>query len=105
MSNGQSNSATATPERSTAVLPEKPKPRQLPMYKVLLHNDDTNSMDDVVATILMLTPLQQTEALDKTIEAHKTGVALLLITHRERAELYMEQFQSRQLTVTIEPAE
>ena len=34
-----------------------------------------------------------------------TGVALLLTTHKERAELYQEQFQSKGLTVTIEPAE
>ena len=31
-------------------------------------------------------------------------VALLLVTHRERAELIQEQFQTRGLTVTIEPA-
>jgi ATP-dependent Clp protease adapter protein ClpS len=39
------------------------------------------------------------------MEAHTTGVALVLTTHRERAELYQEQFKSRRLTVTIEPAE
>ena len=33
------------------------------------------------------------------------GVALLLVTHKERAELYADQFQSKGLTVTIEPAE
>ena len=38
-------------------------------------------------------------------EAHETGIALLLVTHKERAELYQEQFQSKGLTVTIEPAE
>jgi len=38
-------------------------------------------------------------------EADKTGVALLLTTHKERAELYQEQFTSKGLTVTIEPAE
>jgi ATP-dependent Clp protease adaptor protein ClpS len=105
MSTGNTKSATATPNQATAVLPEKPKPRMLPMFKVLLHNDDQSIMEDVVATILMLTPLQQADAVNKTVEAHKTGVALLLITHRERAELYVEQFQSRQLTVTIEPVE
>jgi len=38
-------------------------------------------------------------------EAHKTGVALLLVTHKERAELYAEQFATFKITVTIEPAE
>jgi ATP-dependent Clp protease adapter protein ClpS len=40
-----------------------------------------------------------------TREAHNTGVALLLVTHKERAELYVDQFKSKSLTVTIEPAE
>ncbi len=38
-------------------------------------------------------------------ELHETGVALLLTTHKELAELYKEQFQSKGLVVTIEPAE
>jgi ATP-dependent Clp protease adapter protein ClpS len=42
--------------------------------------------------------------MERTIEAHDAGVALLLVTHRERAELIQEQFQTRGLTVTIEPS-
>jgi ATP-dependent Clp protease adaptor protein ClpS len=84
----------------------KPKPPQmLPPWKVLLHNDDTNSMDFVVVTILELTTLNEQDAVLRTVEAHKEGLALLLTTHKERAELYQEQFQSKGLTVTIEPAE
>ena len=45
------------------------------------------------------------DAVLRTHECHETGVALLLVTHKERAELYREQFQSKNLTVTIEPAE
>ena len=37
------------------------------------------------------------------IPAHKTGVSLILVTHREHAELLQEQFASKRLTVTIEP--
>jgi ATP-dependent Clp protease adapter protein ClpS len=37
------------------------------------------------------------------MEAHTTGVSLVLVTHKERAELYEEQFRSVLLTVTIEP--
>ena len=96
---------------TTAVAPvrERVKPKrdakQLPPYKVLLHNDDVNTFDHVIKTILMLTTMPPQEALVKTIEAHESGVVLLLVTHRERAELYEEQFRSRSLTVTIEPAE
>ena len=83
--------------------PPKRKPRQLPPYKVLLHNDDVNSFDHVIKSIVRLTPVPTEEALLKTIEAHETGVALLLVTHLERAELYAEQFASLKIIVTIEP--
>ena len=42
--------------------------------------------------------------MDRTVEAHEAGVAMLLVTHRERAELIQDQFQTRGVTVTIEPA-
>lgn len=73
------------------------------MFRVLLHNDDKNSMEDVVVTIVELTPLNKTQAVEAMLDAHKTGLALLLVTHRERAELYQDQFRSKRLTVTIEP--
>ena len=77
--------------------------RMLPPFRVLLHNDDVNSMDHVVLTILKLTPLKEADAIEKTIEAHETGVSLLLVTSKERAELYVEQFTTFSLTVTAEP--
>ncbi|MGE0479843.1 MAG: ATP-dependent Clp protease adaptor ClpS [Phycisphaerae bacterium] len=86
---------------------EKPQTEQqtrtLPPYRVLLHNDDVNTFEHVVITILKLTPLKPAEAVERTIEAHEKGLALLLVTHRERAELYVEQFASAKLTVTAEP--
>lgn len=80
----------------------KPKPKQLPPYKVLLHNDSVNDIGHVIMSILRLTTLTREDAITRTLEAHDTGVALLLVTHRERAELYAEQFASLSLTVTIE---
>lgn len=77
--------------------------RQLPPYRVLLHNDDVNSFDHVIRSIQRLTPLKLEEAVERTLEAHERGVSLLLVTHRERAELYVEQFASVGLTVTCEP--
>jgi ATP-dependent Clp protease adapter protein ClpS len=81
-----------------------PKPGTLPPHKVLLHNDDVNEFTYVIAAITRLTPLSREEAIQRTIEAHETGVALLMVTHKERAELVREQFASCSLTVTIEPA-
>lgn len=81
-----------------------PRARRLPPWQVLLHNDDVNEVSYVVGTIVELTPLPRTDATMRMLEAHQTGVALLLETHREHAELLEEQFASKRLTVTIEPA-
>ena len=83
--------------------PAKPRPRKLPLWKVLLHNDDVNAFDKVIRAIRQLTALSKEEAIVRTIEAHRKGVALLLVTHQERAELHVEQFASTGLTVTAEP--
>ncbi|MCK6485609.1 MAG: ATP-dependent Clp protease adaptor ClpS [Phycisphaerae bacterium] len=90
---------------ATAPAPEQVEPRHLPQYRVILHNDDNNTFEHVILTIIQLTTLNETDAVQRTIEAHETGCALLLVTHKERAELYVEQFQSASLTVTIEPVE
>jgi ATP-dependent Clp protease adaptor protein ClpS len=79
------------------------KAKQLPPYKVLLHNDDVNEMGHVVLTIRKLTPLTLPQAVERMLEAHTRGVSLLLVTHKERAELYVEQFASCSITVTMEP--
>ncbi|HXE54578.1 MAG TPA: ATP-dependent Clp protease adaptor ClpS [Tepidisphaeraceae bacterium] len=101
----ESGTATVKPKRSPKKAPQKKPPQPLPPWKVLLHNDDKNDIIFVVRTVMELTPLKEEEAEQRTVEAHKTGVALLLTTHKERAELYQEQFTSKGLTVTIEPAE
>lgn len=104
-STGGATAAPAKPKTKRKPNPQNKPPQPLPPWKVLLHNDDKNAMDYVVLTILDLTPLNEQDAINRMVEAHKTGVALLLVTHKERAELYQEQFQSKGLVVTIEPAE
>src|SRR5512133_2989760 len=85
--------STVEPKRKSRkkTAPKKNPPRMLPPWKVLLHNDDVNAMDYVVNTITSLTPLSKDEAKQRTLEADKTGVSLILTTHKERAELYQEQ--------------
>jgi ATP-dependent Clp protease adaptor protein ClpS len=70
---------------------------------VLLHNSDEPTMEDVIRAIVELTPHNVKRAVQIMMEAHTTGVSLVLVTHKERAELYEEQFRSVLLTVTIEP--
>jgi ATP-dependent Clp protease adaptor protein ClpS len=98
--------STATkPKRSRKTSPKKKPPQPLPPWKVLLHNSDEPTFDDVISAITQLTPLNRQDAELRAVEADEKGVALLLTTHKERAELYQEQFTSKNLVVTIEPAE
>src|SRR5687768_15936695 len=94
--------ATAT---ATRPAPAKPKLDKLPPYRVLLHNDPITEMGFVITTLVELTPLNHDRAVQVMLEAHNTGVGLVLVTHKQRAELYQEQFHSKKLMVTIEPAE
>jgi ATP-dependent Clp protease adapter protein ClpS len=102
---GKSGTATAKPKRAAKSAPKTKPPQMLPPWNVLLHNDDKNDLKHVVATIMELTTLKEQDAKLRTKEAHETGVALLLTTHKERAELYKDQFESKGLVVTIEPAD
>ncbi len=92
-------------DSGVAVAPEKARPatKRLPPYKVLLHNDDVNDMLYVVEKVVHLTPLSVEEAVERMLEAHHVGATLLLTTHKERAELYCEQFATFNLTATTEP--
>ena len=83
---------------------KKTKTRKLPPYRVLLHNDNVNQFDLVLRAVKTLTILSKQESEEKVAEAHFTDVSLLLITHKERAELYEEQFRTYKIKVTIEPA-
>lgn len=96
--------STAVAER-TRPAPSRTPPKPLPLYRVLLHNDDFNTVEFVVETLIELTPHNKQAATVIMLEAHLRGVALVLITHKERAELYRDQFASKRLTVTIEPVE
>jgi ATP-dependent Clp protease adaptor protein ClpS len=102
---GGGGTAVAKPKHKTRKkpAPSQTPPQALPKWKVLLHNDDKNDIVFVVNTLIELTPLNQHDAKNRTLEAHKSGVALILVTHKERAELYKDQFQTKGLTVTIEP--
>jgi ATP-dependent Clp protease adaptor protein ClpS len=92
--------APRTPAKTT---PRQFQRRELPQYRVVLHNDDLNEIPFVVRTVLRITPLNRMRATLVTLHAHYHGEALVLITHRERAELYQTQFRGRGLIVTIEP--
>ena len=94
--------ATATSQRTRSA---RPRPKRLPPWRVLLHNDNVNDMPYVVDAIIALTTLGRHDAVMRMMEAHQRGISLLVTTHREHAELLSEQFRSKRLKVTIEPAD
>ena len=48
-----------------------------PRYKVLLHNDPVNTMEDVVITLQQVVPsLSEQDAIAVMLETHNTGVGL-----------------------------
>jgi ATP-dependent Clp protease adaptor protein ClpS len=76
---------------------------QLPLYRVLLHNDDTNTMDHVVRTLMRVFRFQQSECERIMLKAHRNGMALCAIEILEQAELHRDQLRSSSLIATIEP--
>lgn len=77
----------------------------LPPYRLLLHNDDVNSMEHVVQALLVAVPeLAPEEAVAIMLEAHTQGVAQVIVCPLERAELYRDRLEAQGLTATIERA-
>ncbi len=77
-----------------------------PRYRVLLHNDDFNPMEYVVRVLLeTVNSLTQPQAINIMMEAHQSGVALVIACAQEHAEFYSETLNNHGLTSTIEPDE
>jgi ATP-dependent Clp protease adaptor protein ClpS len=95
------------PAMTTAVqtrpAPPSAAPKRLPQWRVLLHNDRVNYMERVVEVVVKVVRLEARIARERMFEAHRTGVALLMVTHREHAELIVEQLCSCRLVATAEP--
>lgn len=79
-----------------------PKTEQLPPWKIVLHNDEVNPAEYVVSKVQEVTKLDEEKATKRVLEAHRNGVAILLTTHQEKAELFVEMFESFKIIVTME---
>ena len=74
-----------------------------PKYKVLLHNDPINSMEYVTISLREVVPqLSDQDAISIMLEAHNTGVGLVIVCDLEPAEFYSESLKAKGLTSTIE---
>jgi ATP-dependent Clp protease adaptor protein ClpS len=73
-------------------------------YRVLLYNDDVNSCDHVIASLLRVVPaLSASEAERITQEAHTMGCAAVIVCLKEQAEHYRAGLRRQSLVSTIEP--
>ena len=74
-----------------------------PKYKVLLHNDPVNSMEYVTISLREVVPqLSEQDAISIMLEAHNTGIGLVIVCDLEPAEFYSESLKSKGISSSIE---
>ena len=74
-----------------------------PKYKVLLHNDPVNSMEYVTISLREVVPqLSEQDAIAIMLEAHNTGIGLVIVCDLEPAEFYSESLKSKGISSSIE---
>ena len=77
----------------------------VPPWRVVLHNDDHNTMEHVVESLVRCVPSLTVEAAAAImLEAHTEGRATVVECPKEAAEHYRDALESRGLTATIERA-
>ena len=92
------NNNSAVLEKKTAALKNKS-----PKYKVLLHNDPVNSMEYVTISLREVVPqLSEQDAISIMLEAHNTGVGIVIVCDLEPAEFYSESLKSKGISSSIE---
>jgi len=79
-------------------------PRPASRYNVVLHRSADQSLLFVVRAVMELTRFCREEATHRMWEAYHLGRSVVVATHLERAELYVEQFAERGLPASVEPA-
>ena len=78
--------------------------RPMSRYNVVLHRSADASLLVVIRAVMDLTRFCKEEATQRMWEAYHLGRAVVVATHLERAELYVEQFAERGLPASVEPA-
>lgn len=76
---------------------------ELPKYRVVLHNDQYHTFDEIENALMEVVGLDADAAIDVAIETHLFGKRTVKVAHLEFAELVAERLQARGLAVTVEP--
>lgn len=93
---------TTLPSAKPGTIPEQ-HAMHMPRFKVLLHNDDVNSMEHVIKALMKVFRFDRPKSEFIMLEAHRNGLALCTVEPFEQAELHRDQLISLSLTATIEP--
>jgi len=102
--------------RGRTATTSRPKPRHLPPYNVVLLNDDDHSYEYVTEMLGVLFAHPREAAYRMAQQVDKTGRAIVLTTHKEKAELKRDQIHAYgrdeevatcagSMSAVIEPAE
>ena len=102
-------SQTEAPGRTSTVPREQEQEQThssaLDPHQVVLYNDDHNSMDHVVRSLVRSVPNMGTaRAVRVMLEAHNNGRAVVIVCPLELAELVRDRLESCGLTATVERA-
>lgn len=92
-----------TPSSKPAALLER-RTSHIPLFKVLLYNDDVNTMEHVVKALMKVFRFDREKCERIMMEAHREGVSICTVEPLEQAELHRDQLISFSLGAGIEPA-
>ena len=80
--------------------------RRLPPYKVIVHNNDYNTFDEVIRILIKAVPgMSYGRAAGLANEIHTTGAAVPYVGPLERAEAVAAVIRTIGIKVTVEPDE
>ena len=77
--------------------------RRIPLYRVVLHNDDVNEMVYVVSVLHSVFRFDVQKSFSLMLEAHNTGAVTVVVEPFEHAEFHRDKLCASFLTATIEP--
>ena len=89
--------------QSVTEIEKQANPKPLPLFFVILHNDDHNLADFVVRCVMQVFHLTKYQSEEIMLEADANGSSICTITYFERAEFLRDQLRSFGLTSSIEP--
>lgn len=96
------------PVREAPTIEAKPvfKVEWLPPHKVVVHNNDHNTFDEVIGILVKAVPgLSLMEAIGYTYEIHLSGAAVVFTGDLDEAERCAQTIRSIGIRVTVEPDE